>query len=145
MRVEQKKLSVVRFYEQVVNRGDSAVAAKIVSEALLLPDNPRGYMNGPKGVLEFVDEVKGGFPDCYTTVVSLMESDDDIIATIQTTGSHIGSYKGLAPSRRVIKLESNVKFKFEEDLITAFFVLHPNDPNQLSIGFLPTLEQAISG
>lgn len=144
MQIEQKKLTVLRFYEQVVNRADTEVARSIVSESLLLPLISSGEVTGPDGVLVSMEEVKEGFPDCFIRVLGLSESGEDIIATIHTTGCNVGTYKGIEPSRKIIAVQSNIKFKFENNMIISIFLLHPADPDQLNIGFIPTLESAIA-
>jgi len=72
MSTEDNKVLVRRFFEDLWNQGNLAVA-----DALLAPEHvhhfPDGDIHGPEGVKQLVSGLRTAFPDIHT-------STDDVVA-----------------------------------------------------------------
>jgi steroid delta-isomerase-like uncharacterized protein len=94
-----------RYFDEVWNQGRLDVL-----DELLSPD----YVNhtpsagsppaGPDGLKPIVQAIRQAFPDLHYRIEDVMATDDAVILRVVMTGTHHGSFFGLAPTGRRIEV-----------------------------------------
>src|SRR5215211_2551488 len=96
MSAEDNKAVVRRFFEEVVNRGDSMTVDEIMASHFVLHD-PRydGPCEGsPDDVKKIVEEIRTAFPDVRVNIEHQIADGNDTVAT----GTHEGEIDSIEPS-----------------------------------------------
>jgi len=103
MSAEENKARIRRGFEEMVNRGDAAVA-----EELLAPDYVNhafpGVPPGPAGLLQAVGMFRAGFPDFHVTVEELLAEGDRVATRGFFTGTHRGEFMGVPATGKAIRV-----------------------------------------
>ncbi|MBI4328288.1 MAG: ester cyclase [Chloroflexi bacterium] len=86
---------VRRFFSDVVNRRDFAVAERIMTQDFVdHPPPPAGTPSGREGFKQFASMLVGAFPDLQITVEDLIEEGDKVAARVTVRGTHKGLFMG---------------------------------------------------
>lgn len=88
------KAIVRRFYEEVVNHGNTAAADELLSADLLDHGVPAGFPHGRVGFLQFATSLKAAFPDLRVTIEDLIAEGDQVAARVSVQGTHTGMLFG---------------------------------------------------
>jgi predicted ester cyclase len=98
MSVEENKALVLRFYDEVFNKRNLALADEMVAAEYknhsALPGTPRG----PEGIKRVVNMLAGIFPDCVHTIEDIFGEGDKIVWRGTLSGTHLGSFLGNPPT-----------------------------------------------
>jgi predicted ester cyclase len=90
MTTEENKATVRRFFEELFNQGNLAIADEIVDvdhlDHMLGPDVPRG----PASVQEAVRANRALFPDLRFTVEDTIAEGDRVVARVKQRGTQLG-------------------------------------------------------
>jgi steroid delta-isomerase-like uncharacterized protein len=92
------KAIVRRFYEEVVNHGNTAVADDLLSVDLLDHGVPSGFPRGRAGFLQFAASLRGAFPDLHVRIEDLIAEGDQVAARVSVRGTHKGMLLGRLPA-----------------------------------------------
>jgi steroid delta-isomerase-like uncharacterized protein len=116
MSTEENKAIVVQLYEEVFNKGDLDLADKLFASDAVNhdPQLPPGIPNGALGVKAIVTMLRSAFPDDHHTIEDLIAEGDKVVVRLTHTGTHQGSYLGLAPTGKHITNTSIRIFRFAE-------------------------------
>ena len=99
--VAGNKAVVLRFVEEVVNRGDARLLADLVA-ARHVRHAPDGDLYGPEGVRIDVAEWRSGFPDLRLEVEDQVAEGDRVASRFVLRGTHRGPFLGVAPTGRPV-------------------------------------------
>ncbi len=72
MSVEDNKMLVRRFVEEIVNKGNRTVAEELVAEDYVELDPMPGQQPGREGLLNTIAMVRQAFPDLEWTIENLV-------------------------------------------------------------------------
>jgi steroid delta-isomerase-like uncharacterized protein len=98
----QNKALVRRYYEEMWNRWDFALADKLVSEEVAFRGSLGITVHGREGFKEYMRAVRRAFPDFHNHVEELVAEDDRVVARLTYTGTHEGELFSIrATGRRV--------------------------------------------
>jgi predicted ester cyclase len=102
MKTEDNKLLVRRFYEEVVNTGNVALA-----EHLLSPDYCEVYDGkrlsvGIEGAKAHVIGVRQTYPDLQVTIDRQIAEDEWVVSCITARGTHEGEWLGMKPTGKPV-------------------------------------------
>ena len=99
--VAGNKAVVLRFVEEVVNRGDTRLLADLVA-AQHVRHAPDGDLYGSEGVRIDVAEWRSGFPDLRLEVEDQVAEGDRVASRFVLRGTHHGPFLGVAPTGRPV-------------------------------------------
>jgi predicted ester cyclase len=90
MSTEDNKALVSRFYEEILNGGNLALADNLLAADYKEDNVP----SGPEGFRQFVARVGGAFPDLHITVEDMVAEGDKVVAQLTVTGTQLGPLSG---------------------------------------------------
>lgn len=98
MSVEENKALYRRWFEEVVNDGDLALA-----DELLAPDYRLHFPGAPQpfdrdGHKQLVMMFRTGFPDWIETVDEVIAEADKVVIRVTGRGTHEGEFQGIPPT-----------------------------------------------
>ncbi|MDB5051532.1 MAG: hypothetical protein JWO30_4603 [Fibrobacteres bacterium] len=97
--VEANKAAYRAVIDQALNKGNLSVADKYISKDMVDHD-PGNTVGGLDGFKQFVTAWRSAFPDSRAEIQELIGEGDRIIARVRSTGTHTGTFNGIAPTNR---------------------------------------------
>jgi steroid delta-isomerase-like uncharacterized protein len=103
MSSEDNKALIRRFYEEVWNRGNLAVAEEIFADDYVRHDlRPGTAPPGPQGQKQIASMFRAAFPDLESTVDLIIAEGDMVAARWTLHGTHTGPWAGVAPTGKAV-------------------------------------------
>jgi steroid delta-isomerase-like uncharacterized protein len=104
MSTEANKAIVIQLYEEIWNQGDLDLVDKLIAPNAINhdPQHPPGVPSGPQGLKAAVTMLRSAFPDDHHTIEDLVAEGDKVVVRTTLTGTHQGSFLGLAPTGKHI-------------------------------------------
>ena len=99
----RNKALVGRFVDEVINRANKKALAELVA-ADHVRHVPDGDLYGREGVRIDVAEWRAGFPDLELILEDLIAEGDRVVSRFVLRGTHVGPFRGIAPTRRTVAL-----------------------------------------
>jgi steroid delta-isomerase-like uncharacterized protein len=94
---EQSKSIAVRFYSEVVNKGDTSAMNEVMAEGFIdhyaAPHLPGGH----EGFRQFLTMVATAFPDIRVSVEDMIAEGDKVVVRLNVTGTQQGVLMGTIP------------------------------------------------
>lgn len=103
MPLQANKRIIERYFEEVWNQGRVDVLDELLSDDYQnhspgLPD-PKP---GPEGLKPIILMMREGIPDLHYAIEDLVVATDRVAAYVRMTGTHTGSFFGIAPTGKAI-------------------------------------------
>lgn len=96
---EQNKYIARRLCEEVIGRGDLALADELVSSGFVgHGSGGPGQTQDIEGYKQFVTAMRTAFPDLAVRVEDQVAEGDRVVTRWSATGTHTGSFFGVPPS-----------------------------------------------
>jgi kynurenine formamidase/predicted ester cyclase len=114
---------VGRWYSDMWNRWDEAVAREICAPDVELRGSLGQTHRGPDGIAAYMRFVRAAFPDFHNEVEELVEEGDRVFARLRYTATHRGEVFGLAPTGRRVEYAGAALFTFGDERIRRVWVL----------------------
>ena len=104
MSIEENKLLLRRYYEEVVNTGDVDRVGEFVS-----PDYVEVYNNvrhpvGLEGAKEHILGVRETYPDLHLTIEQQIAEGDWVVTRVTMRGTHKGVWLGMRPTGKKVEM-----------------------------------------
>jgi steroid delta-isomerase-like uncharacterized protein len=116
MDADANKQLVVRFYEEVWARGNVAFAAEVFAEDYARHDlRPSQAAPGAAGQARIAEQFRHAFPDLQWQIDLLLGENDLVAARWTASGTHTGSWGGLAPTGKRAEFSGVNIFRFGDD------------------------------
>lgn len=104
MSIDEIKLLVRRFYEEVVSTGDVDRLAEFISPAYVeVHDNVR-HPVGLEGAREHVLGVRRTYPDFHLTVEQQIAEGEWVATRVTARGTHEGTWLGMKPTGKRVEM-----------------------------------------
>jgi predicted ester cyclase len=122
--VEQNKEVIRRIFDEIINQGNLDLA-----DELLTPDTEVHVPfadpgSGPEALKTIVAGLRQGFPDLHLEIDDLIgEGNVTAVAWHSTQQTHTGSYRGLPPTGRAVRISGIDMMKFRGGRV-SFFSMH---------------------
>jgi steroid delta-isomerase-like uncharacterized protein len=113
MSVEKNKTNIRRHVEELWNKGDLAVADKIISPDYVY-HNPLGEFKGPEGFKQMVAMELKSFPDIHFTIDDMVAEGDKVAVRYTFTGTFKGDFAGMAPTGKGFKMTAAFFYRFKD-------------------------------
>ena len=88
---------VMKFYNTVVNKGDTSALPEIMSGRFVDHFAAPGSPQGIEGFKKFLGMVSTAFPDLQVSVDDLIEEGDKVVVRLTANGTHNGVLMGNIP------------------------------------------------
>ena len=86
MQAESCKELVRRYYEELWNRWDLALADALIAESVIFRGSLGISVQGREGFREYMQTVRAAFPDFHNRIEELIAEDDKVAALLTYTG-----------------------------------------------------------
>ncbi|MGY3340170.1 putative ester cyclase [Streptomyces filamentosus] len=115
-------VAVLERFHAEVNSGDpervmAAIDAFVAPDVDFRPPAPAGE-SGPRALKRVWETLLTAFPDIRVTVEETVSEGDLIVSRNTVTGTHLGDYRGLAPTGRAVEYGEIFVFRMAGGRIT---------------------------
>ena len=103
MAAEQNKALIVRFVEELFNRGNMGIVGEIFAPDFIEREQlPPGIPDGREGVKVLTTELRSAFPDFKATIDDILAEGDKVVIRMTWSGTQKGEFMGVpATGKRV--------------------------------------------
>lgn len=101
MSIENKRI-LHRFFEELFNQGNLAVADAIVAADYNNHNPVPGEAPGREGLKQFVPYLRSTFPDLHITVEDQVAEGDKVTTLFSISGTQRGEFAGIPPTGRKV-------------------------------------------
>ncbi len=102
MSTSDNKDLVRRFYEQIVNTGDTSRIADFIAPDCEELDGERRVPSGLTGMSAHVHGVRSVYADLHLAIVRQIAEADLVATEVVVTGTHVGEWLGMRPTGQVL-------------------------------------------
>jgi len=98
MSVEENRGLVLRYFEELYNKGnitllDELVAVRYINRCPITPG-----LSGPGSTRQAITLIRSAFPDFHVTVEDLIAEGDKVASRLTLRGTHEGEFLGIPPT-----------------------------------------------
>src|SRR5688572_22591064 len=127
---------VRRFYEELWNRWDLAVADEIVAEDIRFRGSLGTTVRGRGEFKAYVESVRTAFPDWRNEIEDLFGAGDKVVARLTWTGTHRGELLGVPATGREVAYAGAAIFTIADGVITDAWVVGDTQEVWRALGLL---------
>ncbi len=102
MSVEENKLLVRRFYEEVVSTGNLESIEHFISPEYVEVQDGKRHAAGTEGAKAHIIGVRETYPDLRVTVERQIAEGEWVVSLIIARGTHKGSWLGMKPTDKPV-------------------------------------------
>ena len=96
MAAEQNKALIVRFVEELFNRGNMGIVGEIFAPDFIEREQlPPGIPSGSEGVKVLTTMLRSAFPDFKATIDDILADGDKVVIRMTWTGTQKGEFMGV--------------------------------------------------
>ena len=95
MSTERNKLILRRFFEEIFNQGNLALADEIVAAGYVNHDPAPGETPGLEGLKGFVTSLRTSFPDLHYTIDDQVAEGGKVVTRWTCLGTHKATFAGI--------------------------------------------------
>lgn len=129
MTVAEGKAAVQSYYDELLNRGDMAVA-----DAIFLPEvrfhYPLGDLIGVAAVKDFIVAARTALPDMRFTVEDVFGGGERVAARWSMAATQTDTFRGKPPTGKRVAVSGNTIFRVQSGKICEMWVAF--DPARLA-------------
>lgn len=101
---EGNKVIVQRIYAELFNQEKLSLAEELFAADYIDQEAPPGLSNrGPESARQLVTMFHTAFPDVFFLVEEVIAEGETVAARVTWTGTHRGSFLGIAPTGRTVR------------------------------------------
>jgi steroid delta-isomerase-like uncharacterized protein len=115
--------TIERFYHDLWNRWDLAVADELVAADLRFRGSLGAMIAGREGFKAYVLAVRAAFPDWHNQIDELFACDDRVVARLTWTGTHLGPLHDMAPTGKRVEYVGAALFRLVDGRIVEAWVV----------------------
>lgn len=120
--LDANKQLVLRFYEELWNRGNFDAADELVADDYARHDlRPGDAPPGPAGQKAVAQRFRAAFPDIRLEVEALVAEEDLVVARWTISGTHSGAWGDVAPTGRNVRFTGVNFFRLADGKIVELW------------------------
>jgi predicted ester cyclase len=101
-RTERNKAIIMRWNDEVWNKGNMAVADEILASNYIRythpgTGNPEGIIRGPKAMKQWITTCRTMWPNWHSTAREVIAEGDKVVVRWKCTGTYTGEVEGFPP------------------------------------------------
>jgi steroid delta-isomerase-like uncharacterized protein len=112
---EENKAIFRRYIEEISNQGNLELADEIFDRYLAHEPDGSVLEGSAEDVKRFEAEFDNAFPDSHTTIEDQIAEEDKVMIRWRMSGTHLGEFRGMAPTGKEIELNGISIFRFSEE------------------------------
>ena len=136
MSPEDNKVTVRRFYDEVITQKNLAVLEELVGDRYVSHDLP----SDPAALKRFISGFHSAFPDGQITIEQMIAEGDTVALRATFHGTQTGQFQDIPPTDKAVTVPAQDMYR----LIEGKIVEHWGGPNQLrllqQLGVIPQME-----
>ena len=141
MSEETNKALLRRFVEELVNRGNMAVAPELVAPDFIELDPFPGQAPGRAGLIESIERLRAAFPDLIWRIEEMVAEGEQVASLHSWSGTHRGEFLRIAPTGKRVRMSCMIFDTYEDGkLKKSRLVLNVLSLLQ-QLGAMPAAEQ----
>lgn len=117
---ENHEKVVRRLLEEVWNKGNLDTIVQLVTSDYVNHD-PVNPFQGIAANKELVKKYRAAFPDCRLDIDQIISIADHVVLRWRYSGTHLGSFEGIAPTGRKVNGTGLSLYRFSGDHIQEAF------------------------
>ncbi|MGD9903758.1 MAG: ester cyclase [Vicinamibacterales bacterium] len=94
----------IRHLFDLVNAGDIDGFGRLLADDFVEREDLPGYPPTKAGVVDYFKMLRTAFPDLQMTPLDIIAGGDKAVARVKLTGTHRGSFMGIAPAGKPIEV-----------------------------------------
>ena len=98
MSTEENKVKQLRVWEEIINKGDLAVADELFATNYIYHGPVGMEFKGPEGLKQLISMFRNALPDIHVTVEDMIAEGDKVVTRITGRGTHEGELMGIPPT-----------------------------------------------
>jgi len=103
MSVEQDKALVLRFVEEIFNRGNMSVVDEVFAADFVEHEElPAGIPRDREGVIQLTTMLRSAFPDFKATIDDIIAEGNKVVIRMTWRGTQKGEFMGVPPSGKSV-------------------------------------------
>ena len=134
------KILVERFYFEVWNQADEAVAHEILHADFRFRASLGPEKRGPNGFIEYMRSIHAALADYTCVIDDLVVSGDRAAARMTFFGRHHGRFFDVEPTGKEIRWAGGAFFKIDQGQIAELWVLGDIDSVKQQLGAAAALD-----
>jgi steroid delta-isomerase-like uncharacterized protein len=132
-----------RFYEELWNRWDLAVADEILAPDIRFRGTLGATCTGVEEFKDYVERVRTAFPDWHNHVDELIAAGEKVVARLTWSGTHAGELLGVQPTGRRVTYAGAGIFDLRDGQIRDAWVVGDTQELWRALGLLSVDRQGI--
>lgn len=118
-RLSRNKALIVRFSEEIVNKGNLAVLDDIVDENVWFETAVAGVGSGRDGVRKVFKDLHTGFNQVACGIEALVEEGDLVAERFTFTAVHAGEFRGMPATGKRVRFQGMAFFQIANGRIVS--------------------------
>lgn len=114
---------VSAFYERIWNSGDLRAAEELLAEDFTFRGSLGSELQGREPFKSYVRSVRTALANYRCAILDCVSENDRAFAKMQFSGTHVASFRGYPPTRKMVAWGGAALFKFEGMVIRELWVL----------------------
>lgn len=139
MSVTENKALVERYYEQLWNRWDFAVADTLLDANITFRGSLGVTVRGLEGFKGYLRMIRTAFPDFHNSIEELIAEGDKVVARLDYRGTHQGKLFHISPTGTTIRYTGIAIFRIANGKIVDGWVLGDTLSLMQQIGVFPEI------
>ena len=123
MAIEENKKIIRRYYDELWNNWDLAVADELIASDIAFRGSLSVVVQGLGAFKGYVNIVRAAFPDFHNTIEELIAEGDKVVARLTYTGTHRGELFGIRPAGKRVAYAGVAIFLLQDGKIRNGWVL----------------------
>jgi len=137
--IDNELINVVRKLYAAFNAGDLDALDEVLADAFVEHEETPGIPPNKEGLKQFVVMLRGAFPDTVFEVVDCAVELDKVWTRIIATGTHRGTWLGIPPTGRTIRIQVFDICRIDSNQIVEHWGLSDHMSVMRQLGVLPSL------
>jgi steroid delta-isomerase-like uncharacterized protein len=125
-----------RFYEELWNRWDLALAEEILAPDLRFRGSLGTTIEGLPAFVSYVHRIQATFPDWHNRIDDLIAANERVVARLTWTGTHRGVLLGIPPTGRTVTYVGAAFFRVRAGKIQEGWVVGDTQEFWRAVGVL---------
>jgi steroid delta-isomerase-like uncharacterized protein len=135
---EHNKTIVRRFIEETLNKGNVDAAGQFVADDVVEQVPFPGQGPGLGGLKDVLRGLRAAFPDMHWTVEEQIADGDKVLTRFEWAGTHRGSFMGIGPTGRPVRVWGMVIDRLQGGKITHTRIIMDAMGLMAQLGALPS-------
>ena len=104
MTIEETKVLVRRYYEEIINTGNVDLLPQFISPEYVEVYNDTRYPMGLEGAREHVLGGRKTYPDLHLTIERQIAEGEWVVSCVTARGTHKGIWMGMKPTGKKVEI-----------------------------------------